>query len=74
MTPAQIRELALTLYTMIIESDERTAQAIRQGCIRICQDRGVEPPTAALSSDALTGYLYGWRYQTLSLVTPIMKA
>jgi hypothetical protein len=74
MTSAQVRELALKLYAMIFGSDERAEQAIRLRCLRSFHDRGLEPTIAALISDALMGYLYGSRPQTLALVTSRVKA
>jgi hypothetical protein len=65
MTPQQIRELALQLYTIVFESDGVAPLTVWQRCLRTCQRWDVEPPTAVLSSEALTGYLAaGWRPRT----------
>ena len=74
MTPKQIRELALQLYTIVFESEGVAQLTIWQRCLRTCQRCDVEPPTAVLISEALTGYLAaGWHPRT-PLVTPLAKA
>jgi hypothetical protein len=74
MISEQIRELALTLYTVAFESEGVAELAIWQGCLCTCRRWDVEPPTAVLISEPLTGYLAdGGRPQT-PLVTPLAKA
>jgi hypothetical protein len=74
MTPQQIRELALQLYTIVFESEGVAPLTVWQRCLRTCQRWDVEPPTAMLISEALTGYLAtGWRPR-IPLVTPLSKA
>jgi hypothetical protein len=74
MTPEQIRELALKLYTVVFECEGVAELAIWQGCLRTCQRWDVEPPTAMLISEALTGYLYDGSRPRTPLVTPLAKA
>jgi hypothetical protein len=75
MTPEQIRDLALTLYTFIFESGDKIApKAVRDRCIRTCQKRGLDPAVAALISEALTGYVYGGSSRGAHLVTCVPKA
>jgi hypothetical protein len=74
MTPEQIRELALKLYTVVFESDGVAPLAIWQRCLRACQRWDVEPPTAVLISEALTGYLTDGGRPRTPLVTPLTKA
>jgi hypothetical protein len=75
MTPEQIRDLALTLYTFIFESGDGAApKAVRDCCIRTCQKRGLDPTVAAMISEALTGYVYGWSSRGAHLVTYVPKA
>jgi hypothetical protein len=74
MTPEQVRELALQLYTVVVEDEGVQELAIWQHCLRTCRRWDVEPPMAMLISEALTGYLYdGGRPQTPP-VTPLAKA
>jgi hypothetical protein len=75
MTPEQIRDLALTLYAIILERDDAAKpRAVGDRCLRTCQARGLEPPVAALISEALTGYVYDGSRRGVALVTPISKA
>ena len=75
MTPEQIRDLALTLYTIIFEShDVAEPRLVRDRCIRTCQKKGLEPTVAAMISEALTSYVYGWSNRSAPLITPISKA
>ena len=74
MTPEQIRELALKLYTVVFESEGVAELATWQLCLRACRTLDVEPPTAMLISEALTGYVYGWSRPQTPLVTPLAKA
>jgi hypothetical protein len=74
MTSEQIRELALTLYTVVVESEGVAELAIWQRCLRTCRGWDVEPPTAMLISEALTGYLYDGSRQRTTFVTPLAKA
>jgi hypothetical protein len=75
MTPEQIRDLALMLYTIIFESgDVVEPKAVRDRCIRTCQKRGLDPTAATRISEALTGYVYGWRSRGAELVTQVSKA
>ena len=74
MTPEHVRELALQLYTIVFESDGVAPLAIWERCLRACQRWDVEPPTAVLISEALTGYLYDGRRPRTPLVTPVAKA
>jgi hypothetical protein len=75
MTPAQIRDLALTLYTVIFESsDVMEPNPVRDCCIRTCQQRGLDPTMAAKISEALTGYVYRWSSRGSHLVTHLPKA
>jgi len=74
MTPEQIRELALQLYTIVFQSEGVVPLAVWQRCLRTCERWDVEPRTAVLISEALTGYLAdGWRPRT-PRVTPLAKA
>ena len=74
MTPEQIRELALHLYTIVFESEGDAQLATWQRCLRACRGWDLEPSTAILISEALTHYLAdGGRPQT-PLVTPLAKA
>jgi hypothetical protein len=74
MTSEQVRELALKLYTVVVECEGVAELAIWQRCLRTCRSWDVEPPMAILISEALTDYLYdGSRPQT-PLVTPLAKA
>ena len=57
MIPEQIRELALQLHTVVFEGEGVAELAIWQRCLHTCQYWDVEPPTAILISEALTGYL-----------------
>jgi hypothetical protein len=75
MTPEQIRDLALTLYTLIFEGHDVTEpKLVRDRCIRTCKKRGLGPSVAAMISEALTGYVYGWSHRSAPLTTPISKA
>jgi hypothetical protein len=75
MMAEQIRDLALTLYTIIFEShDVAEPKLVCDRCIRTCQKRGLEPIVAAMISEALTGYVYDWRRRGAPLMTPISKA
>jgi hypothetical protein len=75
MTPAQIRELAVALYAVIFESgDVMEPKPVRDCCIRTCQQRGFDPTTAAMISEALTGYVYGWSSRGAHLVAHLPKA
>ncbi len=74
MIPEQIRELALQLHTVVFEGEGVAELAVWQRCLHACQCWAVEPTTAILISEALTGYLYdGGRPQTPP-VTPLAKA
>ena len=73
MTPEQVRELALQLYTIVFESDGGAPLAIWERCLRACQCWDVEPPTVVLISEALTGYLYDGGRPRTPLVTPVAK-
>jgi hypothetical protein len=74
MTPQQIRELALRLYTVIVECEGVAELALWQRCIRTCQRWDLEPPMAMLVSEALTGYLADGGRPRTPLVTPLAKA
>ncbi len=74
MTPEQIHELALKLYTIVFEGAGGAELAIWRRCLRTCQCWDVEPPTAMLISEALTGYLYDESRPRTPLVTPLAKA
>jgi hypothetical protein len=75
MTPAQIRELALALFTVIFESgDVREPKPVRDRCIRTCQQRGFDLTSAAMISEALMGYVYGWSSRGAYLVAHQPKA
>jgi hypothetical protein len=74
MTSEQIRELALKLYTIVFECEGVAELKIWQRCLRACQSEGVEPPTAMLITEALTGYLYDGGRPRTPLVTPLAKA
>jgi hypothetical protein len=75
ITPEQIRDLALTLYTFIFESgDKAPRKAMRDRCIRTCQKRGLDVAVAAMISEALTGYVYGLSSRGSHLVTCVPKA
>jgi hypothetical protein len=74
MTPEQIRELALRLYTVIFERTGVAELTVWQRCLRTCQRWGLEPPMAMLISEALTGYLYDGSRPHTPLVTPLAKA
>jgi hypothetical protein len=74
VTSDQIRELALRLYTVVLEREGGAELAVWQRCLRTCHSGDMEPPMAMLISEALTDYLYdGSRPQT-RLVTPLAKA
>ena len=72
MTPEQIHELALHLYTIVFDSQGVTELATWQRCLGACRD--LEPPTAVLISEALTGYLYDGDRGRPPSVTPLAKA
>ena len=75
MTPEQIRDVALTLYALIVESyDVAEPKAARTHCLLACQARGLELAEAGMISEALTGYIYDWNSRSVPLVTPIAKA
>jgi hypothetical protein len=74
MTSAQIRELALKLYTVVFECDGIPELAIWQRCLGTCRSWDLKPPTARLISEALTGYLYDGSCPRTPLVTPLAKA
>ena len=74
MTSEQIQELALTLYTVVFECEGIAELEVWRRCLRACQRRHVEPPTAMLISEALTGYLYDRDRPRTPLVTPLAKA
>jgi hypothetical protein len=74
MTSDQIRELALTLYAVVFESEGVAELAIWQRCLRTCRSWDVEPPMAILISEALTGYLADGGRPKTPLVTPLTKA
>ena len=74
MTPKQIHNLALTLYTVIVDSDAVAEFAVEQRCLHSCHAWGLEPPMATLISEALTGYLYNENRQVSPLVTCKDKA
>jgi hypothetical protein len=74
MTPEQIRDFALTLYTVIVESDAVAELTVWQRCLQTCRVWGLEPPVAALISEALTSYLSGGTRQAFPLVTDLDKA
>lgn len=56
MTSAQIRQLALKLYTVAFECDGVPKFAIWQRCLHTCRRWDLEPSTVLLISEALTGY------------------
>jgi hypothetical protein len=74
MTLQQIHDFALTLYTVIFESEAVAELAVWQRCLHTCQAWGLEPPMATLISEALTGYLYNDNRQASPLVTRLDKA
>jgi hypothetical protein len=74
MTSEQIRQLALKLYTVVFECDGVPELAIWQRCLCVCQSWDLNPPTAMLISEALTGYLYDRSRPQTPLVTPLAKA
>jgi hypothetical protein len=74
MTSEQQRELALTLYTIVFECEGIAELKIWHRCLRACQRRDVEPPTAVLIGEALTGYLYDRDRSRTPLATPLAKA
>jgi hypothetical protein len=75
MTPEQIRNVALMLYALIVESyDVAAPKAVRAHCLRACQARGLDLAEAWMISEALTGYIYNWNSRPVPLVTPIAKA
>jgi hypothetical protein len=74
MTSEQIRDLALTLYAVVFECEGIAELQVWRRCLRACQRRHVEPPTAMLISEALTGYLYDGDRPRTPLVTPLAKA
>jgi hypothetical protein len=75
LTPEQIRDLSLTLYTFIFESgDKAPPKAMSDRCIRTCQKRGLDLAVAAMISEVLTGYIYGGSSQGSLLVTCVPKA
>jgi hypothetical protein len=74
MTSEQIRDLALTLYAVVFEGEGIAEMEVWRRCLRACQRRHVEPPTAMLISEALTGYLYDRSRPRTPLVTPLAKA
>lgn len=75
MSPEQIRDVALMLYAIVVDSHEvAESKAMCARCLRACQARGLEPTEAAMISEALTGYIYDWNSRRVPLVTPIAKA
>jgi hypothetical protein len=74
MTSEQIRQLALTLYAIVFECERIAELEVWHRCLRACRRRDVEPPTAVLISEALTGYLYDRNRLRTPLVTPLAKA
>jgi hypothetical protein len=74
MTPEPIRELALQLYTIVFESEGVAELTVWQRCLHTCQRWDVEPSTAILISEALTGYLYDGSRPQVPLVTPLARA
>jgi hypothetical protein len=74
MTPEQIHALALQLYAIVFESDGVVPLAIWERCLRACRRWDVEPLTAVLISEALTGYLSDGGRPRSPLVTPLAKA
>ena len=74
MTSEQVRELALTLYAVVFACEGIAALEVWHRCLRACHRRDVEPPTAMLISEALTGYLYDGDRPRTPLVTPLAKA
>ena len=74
MTSEQIQELALTLYAVVFECEGIAELEVWHHCLRACQRRDLEPPTAMLISEALTGYLYDRDRPRTLLVTPLAKA
>jgi hypothetical protein len=74
MTPEQVQELALQLYTIAFQSEGVAPLVLWQHCLRACQCGDVEPPTAVLISEALTGYLADGSRPRTPLVTPLAKA
>jgi hypothetical protein len=74
MTSEQIQELALTLYAVVFACEGIAELEVWHRCLRACQRRDVEPPTAMLISEALTGYLYDRDRPRTPLVTPLAKA
>jgi hypothetical protein len=74
MTPEQIRELALQLYAAVFDSAGAAELSTWQRCLHACRGWDLEPPTAVLISEALTGYVYGESRPQTPLVTSLAKA
>jgi hypothetical protein len=74
MTPEQIRKLALQLYTVVVEGEGVAELAVWHHCLRACRSWDVEPPSAVLISEALTGYLADGGRPCSPTVTPLGKA
>src|SRR5262245_1433151 len=74
MTPTEIQELALRLFTILVESEAVTEPLLRRRCRRTCLAQGLAATTARLISEALTSYLAGWRQQNTPIETPLAKA
>jgi hypothetical protein len=74
MTSEQIQELALTLYAVVFECEGIAELEVWHRYLRACQRRDLEPPTAMLISEALTGYLYDRDRPRTPFVTPLAKA
>ena len=74
MTSEQMRALALTLYTVVCESEGVAELTIWQRCLHTCRSWHLEPPMAILISEALTGDLADGGRPPTPLVTPLAKA
>jgi hypothetical protein len=74
MTPTDIHDLALKLFTILVECEAVTEPLLHERCRRTCQAQGLDATTAMLITEALTSYLSGWRQQDTPLETPLAKA
>ena len=73
MTPEQIHDLALTLFTILVKCGAMREPVLRQRCRRACQVHGLNETAALLITESLASYRAGSCPKRTPLVTPLAK-
>jgi len=74
MTLEQIQDLALRLFTIMVDCEAVKEPVLRQRCLRTCHAHGLHETSALLITETLASYLFSGCQQRTPLDTPLAKA